>query len=211
MLDTSKRDFNQAATTWDDNPMRVQMARRIADAILQQIPVSNEMEMLDYGAGTGLVTLALQPHVCSVTAADSSDGMLARLSEKATASGMSNVTTLLLDLETDAAPAKAYDLIISSMTMHHVSDYEALIGHFSKMLKLGGYLAVADLDLDDGEFHPDQTGVMHDGFDRQEIVRLFAQAGLSPVEAITANTITKEVAGKGLREFSIFLVTGQKT
>lgn len=74
MQDTSKRDFNQAATTWDDNPMRVQMARRIADAILQQIPVSNEMEMLDYGAGTGLVTLALQPHVRSVTAADSSDG-----------------------------------------------------------------------------------------------------------------------------------------
>ncbi|MHB1462687.1 MAG: class I SAM-dependent DNA methyltransferase [Armatimonadota bacterium] len=210
MQDNAKRDFNKEAKSWDDNPMRVQMAQRVADAIVQQLPVSNEMDMLDYGAGTGLVTLALQPLVRSVTAADSSDGMLARLSEKAEASGLSNVKTKLLDLEKEAVPVDRYELIISSMTMHHLQDHRALISNLSTMLKSGGYLAIADLDLDDGEFHTDQTGVMHDGFDRHQIVRLFAESGLEQVTATTANTITREVAGKGLREFTIFLVTGRK-
>ncbi len=210
MQDTPKRDFNESAKTWDDNPMRVQMAHNIAEAILQQIPVSNDMDMLDYGAGTGLVTLALQPYVRSVTAADSSDGMLAKLSEKTAASGLGNVNTCLLDLETDPVPTDRYELIISSMTMHHLHDYKALINHLASMLNPGGYLAIADLDLDDGEFHGDQAGVMHDGFDRQEIARLFTQAGLEQVTAVTANTITKEVASKGPREFTVFLVTGRK-
>ncbi len=210
MQDNAKRDFNKEAQSWDDNPMRVQMAHHIADAILQQIPVSNEMDMLDYGAGTGLVTLALQPYVRSVTAADNSDGMLARLSEKAEASGLSNVKTKLLDLEKQAVPVDRYELIISSMTMHHLQDHRALISNLAAMLRPGGYLAIADLDLDDGEFHADQTGIRHDGFDRQEIVRLFAEAGLGQVTATTANTLTKEVKGKGPREFTVFLVTGRK-
>ena len=77
MDNNGKRDFNKASETWDDNPTRIELARAIADAVLRKIPISKDMDVLDYGAGTGLVTLALQPHVKSITAADSSQGMLA--------------------------------------------------------------------------------------------------------------------------------------
>lgn len=69
LTDIDKRDFNLAAKTWDDNPMRIELAGALANAILSRIPVANTMDMLDYGAGTGLVTLGLQPYMRSVVAA----------------------------------------------------------------------------------------------------------------------------------------------
>lgn len=74
----------------------------------------------------------------------------------------------------------------------------------------GGWLAVADLDLDGGAFHSDPTGVRHHGFDRDEVKHLFARAGFIEIEVDTAHTITREVQGHGERCFTIFLITGRK-
>lgn len=210
MTETGKRDFNQDAETWDDNPIRVQLAHAIANTILRSVPISDNMIVLDYGAGTGLVTLALQPHVRSVVAADSSEGMLAKLSEKVAESGLSNVKTIHLDLEKEAPPEQRFDLIISSMTFHHIKSIPALLQRLGEMLRVGGYIAVADLDPDGGEFHPDSTGVWHDGLDRDEMKRIYADNGFSEVTVDTAHTFTREVLGKGQREFSIFLIIGRK-
>jgi tRNA (cmo5U34)-methyltransferase len=210
MINTGKRDFDKDAATWDDNPARIELAQAVAAAILRQVPVSNDMTMLDYGAGTGLVTLALQPHVRDVEAADSSQAMLAKLSEKALASGSTSVKTTFMDLENDAIPGQRYDLIVSSMTLHHIEDVSGIISCLHTMLKPGGYLAVADLDLDDGEFHPDPTGVKHNGLDRSEIARLFAETGFDGVASSTAHIISKPVADKGMRDFPVFLVSGRK-
>ncbi|MHB9037699.1 MAG: class I SAM-dependent methyltransferase [Armatimonadota bacterium] len=210
MSDTNTRDFNLAAQTWDDNPMRVELACAISNAILSRIPVSGDMDVLDYGAGTGLVTLGLQAHVRSILAADSSRGMLDRLNEKVAASGLVNVKTRLLDLECDSAPEQHFDLIVSTMTFHHIEDISTLIRCLCGMLRSGGLLAVADLDLDNGEFHQDSTGVRHNGLDRNEMVLTFADSGLSRIEVETAHTLVRDVQEKGPREFSVFLITGRK-
>lgn len=206
----NKRDFNREALTWDDNPVRAELAGALAEAILRRVPVADSMDLLDYGAGTGLVTLGLQPFVRSVTAADSAQGMLDRLAEKASASGLSNVRTMLLDLERESAPDACFDLIVSSMTFHHIENVPALIKRLFGMLRPGGYIAVADLDLDDGEFHSDPTGVRHNGFSRDEMVRAFTGSGLDGVAIETAHTVTREVPGRGLRDFSVFLIVGRK-
>lgn len=211
MDDTKRRDFSADAETWDENPGRVMNARAIADAILLQVPLSNEMDALDYGAGTGLVTLALSPSARSVVAADSAPGMLAKLDEKAAASGLDNVSTLALDLERDAVPALRVDLIVSTMTMHHITDVAKAVRSLCEMLRPSGFLAVADLDLDGGEFHADPTGVKHNGFDREEIQRIFERSGLTDITITTANTLNREVAGKGHRDFTVFLATGRKS
>jgi len=210
VTDGSRRDFNKDAATWDDNPMRIELARALADAIVTCIPVSGDMEVLDYGAGTGLVTLGLQPYAGSILAADSSQGMLGKLSEKITASGFANVRTILLDLERDPLPEGRFDLIVSTMTVHHIQDVPDLIGSFFRMLRPGGHIAIADLDLDGGEFHPDPTGVKHNGFDRDEIKRILAATGFLDVTVETAHTLKREVPDKGEREFSVFLAAGRK-
>jgi ubiquinone/menaquinone biosynthesis C-methylase UbiE len=210
MENKMKRDFDSEAATWDDNPGRVMNARAIANAIIGQVPLSGSMDALDYGAGTGLVTLALSPLVRSIVAADSAPAMLERLQQKAAASGLANVTTLALDLERHPAPSLSFDLVVSTLTMHHITDVEKVLRILCGFLRPGGHLAIADLDPDDGEFHAEPAGVAHHGFERESFRRLLTECGLVDVVVETANRLEKPVDGKGVREFSVFLATGRK-
>jgi tRNA (cmo5U34)-methyltransferase len=204
-----KADFNIRAATWDNNPQRVALSGAIVNAILGKIPLTKEMELLDYGAGTGLVSLGLQPYVKSVVAADSAAEMLNRLTEKALTGNIPNVRTILIDLEKDILPELQFDIIVSSMVLHHVEDVSGMISNLTKMLRPGGYLAIADLDPDEGEFHHDPTGVIHNGFERMYIVKLFEDNHFTQVNTTTAFKTTREVKEKVMREFSIFLISGK--
>ncbi len=205
-----RRNFNAEASTWDDSPQRIELTRSIADAVITRIPLSKEMDVLDYGAGTGLVSLAVQPHVRSITAADSAPAMLEKLDGKIRAGDIENAKIMLLDLENSAAPDLKFNFIVSSMVFHHVEDISGLFSRLCAMLHPGGYIAIADLDPDDGEFHRDQTGIRHKGFERSQIEDLFTENMLTEINSETACTVKRQVAGKGEREFTVFLTTGKK-
>jgi tRNA (cmo5U34)-methyltransferase len=204
-----KADFNIRAATWDNNPQRIALSGAIVDAILEKIPLTKETELLDYGAGTGLVSLGLQPYVKSVIAADSAEEMLNKLNEKVLTGGIPNVKTILIDLEKDVIPELRFDVIVTSMVLHHVENVTGMISNLTKMLRPGGYLAIVDLDSDDGEFHHDPTGVIHNGFERMYMEKLFADNHLTQVKTATAFKMTRDVKEKGMREFSIFLISGK--
>ena len=53
--------FDQAAATWDDNPMRIALMKAVGEAILREARPTKNMDVLDYGCGTGLVGLYLLP------------------------------------------------------------------------------------------------------------------------------------------------------
>ncbi len=209
-MNHKRRDFDQAAAQWDADAGRVALAGRVADAILREVHPTAEMDVLDFGCGTGLVTLHLQPHVHSITGVDSSAGMLAVLADKAEAAGLTNVHTHLVNFEKGERPPGCYHLIVSSMTMHHVPDTGALFRWWYSLLVPGGRIAVADLDLEDGLFHRDRTGVFHDGFVRDDLIRALGVEGFRDVQTTTATTTTKEIASGVTRTFSIFLLTGTK-
>lgn len=211
MESRKKRDFSAEAASWDDNPVRVANALAIADAVQARIPLSRDMDVLDYGSGTGLVTLALSSYVHQIVAADNAPGMLVKLAEKVSASHLTNVSTIALDLECDPFPSQRFDMIVSTLTMHHISDVPAMMGRFAELLKPGGYLAIADLDPDEGEFHADNTGVLHFGFERDQMRGILEKAGLEDIVIHTASRVNKPVAGKGTREFTVFLASGRKS
>jgi len=73
---THLRDFDTAAATWDEEPRRVKLSEDMAAAIAGRVPLSKSMTAIDYGCGTGLLTLLIQPHVGRIIGADSSKGML---------------------------------------------------------------------------------------------------------------------------------------
>ena len=210
MQKEERKDFDQEAAQWDANPGRVKLAGDVADAMIRAVSPAKDQDALDFGCGTGLVTLKLQPLVKSITGMDSSRGMLAALESKVAGQGLSNVRTQFLDLEQGGKVEGHYHLIVSSMTLHHVPDPAALISQLAGALLPGGTLAVADLDTEDGSFHGDNTGVLHLGFDRLRIRGFFEQAGLSGVREITAAVVTKEIEGKGRRDFPVFLIIGKK-
>jgi len=94
-----RRDFEKDAALWDENPSRVKLADDVAKAIREEAALNREMDVLDFGCGTGLVTLQLQPFVRSITGADSSHGMLAVLWAKIERQRLANVSTRRLDIE----------------------------------------------------------------------------------------------------------------
>jgi tRNA (cmo5U34)-methyltransferase len=210
MQHEERKDFDKEAAQWDANPGRVSLAHDVADAMIREARPAREMDVLDFGCGTGLVTLKLQPLVGSVTGMDSSRGMLKVLESKVSSQGLANVRTQFLDLEQGGKVEGRYHLIVSSMTLHHVPDPAGLIAQLAGALLPGGTLAVADLDAEDGSFHGDNTGVLHLGFDRARVRGLFEQAGLSAVCEVTAAVVAKDIEGKDRREFPVFLVLGTK-
>lgn len=205
-----KKDFDKEAAAWDANPGRVKLANDVADAIIREVQPTSAMDALDYGCGTGLVTLRLQPLVRTIVGADSSSGMLGMLQSKTKKQQLANVETRLVDFEHGGTIAGKFHLIVSSMTLHHVQDTALLVKQWYELLLPGGVLAVADLDTEDGAFHGDNTGVRHLGFDRQQLGGLLRNAGFSAVRDATAATMVREVAEGGSRSFPIFLIIARK-
>ena len=198
--------FDARAQTWDDDPRRRKLAESIFAALAQAVPLRAEWTALDYGAGTGLLALALAARVRRVLAVDSSAGMLAVLAEKARARRCANVETLHADFAQDPLPPGPFDLVASAMTLHHVADVAGLLRKFFALLAPGGRIALADLDAEDGSFHgANAAGVHHLGFDRAALARQLAAAGFADVRVTDAARNEKNG-----RTYSVFLVAARK-
>jgi ubiquinone/menaquinone biosynthesis C-methylase UbiE len=208
-VESKKRDFDKAAASWDEEPRRVSLAKDIADAVSAEIVLTPDIDVLDFGCGTGLVTIRLQPLVRSVTGVDSSPGMLEVLKAKIEKQGLANVRVQYLDLERSDVLEGNYDIIVSSMTFHHIKEIGPLLNQFYKALSPNGYLCIADLDPDEGSFHDDNNGVYHFGFNRATLRKAFRETGFEGVRDRTAAEVIKPVRGED-RRFSIFLMTGHK-
>ena len=196
--------FDEAAKTWDTKPHRVETAKKVGEAILSSVPLSKEWTVLDFGAGTGLLTFFLSPHVSRIYALDNSKGMIEVLKEKVEKLKAENVEPVLSSYG-EVQFKEPLDLVVSSMSVHHVEDVGELFGWFSSVLRSGGYVAVADLVKEDGTFHKDNTGVFHYGFERKEFEEYMASAGIEPVSFKIIHAIERNG-----REYPIFLSVGRK-
>ena len=205
-----KRDFDKEAASWDEHPSRVKLASDVANAISKQITLTSGMDVLDFGCGTGLLTFHLQPHVHSITGADSSAGMLAVFRKKIADRNLTNAKALLFDLDKGDTLSGNYHLIVSNMTLHHIRETRPLLDQFYKLTTPAGYLCVTDLDPENGQFHEDNTGVFHFGFDRATLRKSFIHAGFDNVQDMTATEIVKPGPNGEMRRFTVFLMSGRK-
>ena len=209
-MTTDKKDFDAVAASWDEKPARVKLAGEVAEAIIRQVAPHRGMTVADFGCGTGLISLRLQPLVASITGIDSSPGMLDIFKAKIAAGKLTNVRTQLLDIDKGEELSGEYDLIVSGMTLHHIRQPAALLRQFHKALLPGGILAIADLEPDGGLFHDDNTGVFHFGFERAAVRAMFAEAGFTDIHDRKATELVKEAPDGSKRTFSVFLVNGRK-
>lgn len=195
--------FEAKAADWDANNRKSLLASAIGETILRQVSLDGQMDVLDFGAGTGLIASRIAPGVRRVVAVDTSPAMLARLESKPELKG--KVETVCQDIVERPLDAK-FDLVVSAMALHHVEDTDRLLARFSELLKDAGMVALADLDQEDGSFHPPDTeGVFHFGFDREELGRLMQKHGFREIEFVTAHTIAGDE-----KDYPVFLVTARK-
>ena len=209
-MNGEKKNFDAEAAHWDESPGKVKLANDIADAISREIELTPDMHVLDFGCGTGLLTLRIQPLAHMVTGVDSSQKMLDVLGSKLEKAGLHNVRLQCLDLEAGDALTGKYHLVVSSMVLHHVKEIRPLLDQFYDRLAASGTLCIADLDSDDGQFHENSQGIFHGGFNRAELRSVFEEAGFEDVRVRTAAEIAKPNAAGEKRNFTVFIMTGKK-
>ena len=195
--------FAHKSKSWDMNSKRVKNAKGIAELIVKNINLNKDMEIMDFGAGTGLLSYFVAPFVKKIVAVDNSPSMLLEFQNKCD-EFVCETEVLAKDLSKETLERK-FNGIISSMTMHHLNDTLALFRKLYEMLEEDGFVALADLDSEDGSFHSDNTGVFHHGFDREALEVIAQEAGFKEITFDTASTIVKPD-----REFTVFLMTAHK-
>ncbi len=194
--------FREKSQDWDKNERRRRLASSIADCLMAHIPLTADMEVMDFGAGTGLLCSSIAPKVKKIIAVDTSESMLEKLSAKDDLKG--RVEIINQDIIEQPLTMK-FDLIMSAMTLHHVEDTAGMLVVLKENLRPGGYIALADLDQEDGTFHPAEAqGIFHHGFDRQDLQAKMTHAGFSNISFDTAYVIHGEN-----RDFPVFLVTAK--
>jgi len=195
--------FKEKAKEWDVNEMVTQLSAAIGSCIFNNVELNKKMHVMDFGAGTGLITSQVAPHVNKITAVDVSEAMLEQLLAKQELKD--KVETLCQDITTQPTGVE-YDLIMSAMAMHHVEDTENMLQQFAAHLKHGAKVALADLDKEDGSFHPAETqGVYHSGFEREAFAALLEKNGFIDINFVTAHTVDKES-----KSYPIFLALATK-
>ena len=195
--------FTHKSKSWDMSSKRVKNAKGIAELIVNNIKLDKSMELMDFGAGTGLLSYFIAPFVDKIVAVDNSPSMLKEFHSKCDEFSC-KTEVIEKDFSREILDRK-FDGVISSMTIHHLEDTSALLSKLYDMLDDGGFIALADLDSEDGSFHSDNTGVFHYGFDRQLLAKYAQEAGFKDVNFSLASTISKPHA-----EFTVFLMTAIK-
>ncbi|MDA3945894.1 MAG: class I SAM-dependent methyltransferase [Helicobacteraceae bacterium] len=199
--------FDKAAKEWDGSQLRQMLAFDIAKGIIESHPLTKEMKILDFGAGTGLLSKHLCAQVGHLTALDISKGMLEQLKENASAWDTCDVETVHKDI-LDYTPTEPFDGVVSSMSMHHIEDIDRLFQTFATILKPKGFIAIADLEVEDGSFHEyENEGVYHFGFEEEALTQIARKHGFTSVSFQTVHCVRKE----DNREYQIFLMNAQYT
>lgn len=201
-------EFDIKAAGWDQNTMHWDRSEAIANEIKKLIPLEKTMNVLEYGAGTGITSFLLKELVGEITLMDNSSEMVKIMNEKINAAKTKNLKALNFDLEHSEFKDGKFDLIFTQMVLHHISDIESIMKKFSKLVNPGGFLAIADLYEEDGSFHGEGfTG--HKGFNVDNLSDIMRKNGFTGISNRTCFTIDRKISESETQKFDVFLLIGK--
>ena len=196
--------FDDVAKNWDNDPEKAERANLFAKEIIDFIQPSKSMTALEFGCGTGLLSVALRDRFKSITMIDNSPGMIHVLEEKIKENGLHNFKPLCVDPLKEEVELKNFDVAYILMTLHHIHDLNKIMQMFNSSLKDGGYLCIADLLTEDGTFHSEHSDFDgHKGFGKKELNLILKSNGFQTEFYKIVFEIEKELNGK-LKKISTF-------
>ena len=167
-----KHDFNHKAETFD-SPKSIFLVNLVCQAVEKQINVLSDKEILDFGGGTGLLTLPLAKQAKSVTLVDISEKMLEQARLKAEQQDIKNIQFLEQNLLAKSLEQE-FDLIVVCRVLHHMPDLDESLSLFHQHLRENGQLLLADFT---------KTEANHHGFDLAELEKQLIEHGFSSVHS----------------------------
>jgi ubiquinone/menaquinone biosynthesis C-methylase UbiE len=165
----------------------------------------------DIGAGSGFVTEGLIKSGIRAIAVDRSEAMLEEMRRKFGEGAA--VEYRIGKAESLPLEERSVDYVFANMCLHHVESPSAAIREMARILKPGGRLVITDLDRHDFDFLRTEHCDRWMGFDRPDVARWFAEAGLVDVkiDCVGENCCASSQSGCGEAAVSIFVASGMKS
>lgn len=120
-----------------------------------------EMEVLEFGCGTGSTAITHAPFVKHILAIDISEKMLAIAQDKAEAANVKNVTLEQASIDDLNVADATYDVVMGHSILHLLENREAVIAKVYRALKPGGIFVTSTTCLGGGM--PLLKGILHIG------------------------------------------------
>ena len=108
-----------------------------------------DMEVLEFGCGTGSTAITHAPYVKHIQAIDISSKMIEIARGKAEAGNLKNVTFKQSDIGEFSVPDQTFDAALGLSILHLVENKEEVISKVHKMLKSGGIFVTSTACLGD--------------------------------------------------------------
>lgn len=202
----STASFDERAATYDASPVRQALAQAIVQAMRHRLPLAPGLRLVELGCGTGLVGLPLAAITGAYLGLDLSTGMIGRCREKLAALALADGRAEVRDLVAEPLPPACCDVAVSAMAFHHLDDPAAMLTALAACLVPGGWLAIADLETEDGSFH-DHPVPQH-GFDPPSFLAMVAQAGFTDLRHERVHAIVRP---PDPRAYPVFVAWGRKS
>ena len=136
-MDKSAKFWNKLADRYSRHPVADEEAYRKKLAVTQGY-FRPDMEVLEFGCGTGTTAIHHAPLVKHILATDFSPEMIRICREKAQAAGIDNVEFLCSSFDDLSLPDASYDAILGLNILHLMDNWEEVIMRSYKLLKPGG-------------------------------------------------------------------------
>ncbi len=201
-------DFNEHAKTWDTDK-RIERAKIISKEIAAKVNRKNGLTAMEFGCGTGLVSFNLEEMFDEIMLVDSSEGMLEIVNEKIEKLNVNNFSARLVDLTVNDLTGVTFDVIYTSMVLHHIKELKMVLKKLYSLLNQNGQLIVVDLNSNVG-FHNDEAGFEgHNGFEQKEFFSLLKGIGFRQIQSETFYHGQKENTDKSVN-YSLFITNAIK-
>ncbi|TYS86163.1 class I SAM-dependent methyltransferase [Rossellomorea aquimaris] len=171
--------FEEMAKRYDTEA-RIELAKVIVKEVKQELQNSKSKSLIDYGSGTGLISLELTDLVESILLVDSSEQMVEVAKAKISQKGITNSEALYSDF-TQGTPDIKADIVLMSLVLLHIPDTKKILNELCNILNDGGKLIIVDFDKNDNISHPK----VHNGFVHEELKEKLSEAGFNSTEIKT--------------------------
>jgi ubiquinone/menaquinone biosynthesis C-methylase UbiE len=179
------------------------------DAAIAKANLPPYAVVADVGTGTGFVARGLVERANKVIGFDASPDMLAVA--RRNLAQFDNVEFREATGDQLPVPDEMFDGVFANMYLHHAPDPLATIKEMARVLKIGGVLCLTDLDTHDHEWQRTQMADLWLGFERDDIRRWFAEAGLRDIDVDCAEGTCNACGPDGeVKPLSIFVAIGRK-